>query len=57
MGEIADMIIDGVCCSLCQHLFNELQGYPCVCKECWNILTKEEKENHQLAHEDKQRGE
>ena len=36
MGEIADDMIDGVCCALCGEYFEEAQGYPCACSECWD---------------------
>lgn len=49
MGEIADMIIAGECCELCQHFFKEAQGYPCMCKGCYSDLSKEEKKDHQEA--------
>lgn len=41
MGEIADDIIDGICCALCGCYFTEddetlyEHGYPVVCKDCW----------------------
>lgn len=35
MGEQADMIIEGECCALCGCFFEEEQGYPCVCIDCY----------------------
>ena len=49
MGEIADSMINGECCSLCGQYFADPDskpeqiyehGYPVVCKECWSDLTK-----------------
>ena len=34
MGEIADDLIDGSCCSWCGIYFKGSYGYPVVCKEC-----------------------
>ena len=43
MGQIADDMIDGTCCSLCGQYFidslnnDELytHGYPVACEDCW----------------------
>jgi hypothetical protein len=51
MGEIADDIVEGRCCSLCGQYFQDpddedsihTHGYPVVCKDCWKGLTKDEK--------------
>lgn len=37
MGEIADSIIEGECCALCGQFFEEAQGFPCVCAECYEF--------------------
>lgn len=50
MGQIADDIINGFCCSLCGVYFVEEHGYPVVCKDCWDELSKEEKKMYQLAY-------
>ncbi len=34
MGEIADDMIDGVCCSGCGCYFTDKHGYPVACREC-----------------------
>ncbi|KKK83057.1 hypothetical protein LCGC14_2797180 [marine sediment metagenome] len=34
MGEIADDIIDGLCCAICGVYFEEEHGYPVACSEC-----------------------
>jgi len=43
MGEVAEDMIDGSCCSLCGQYFQDsddkdmiyTHGYPVVCKDCW----------------------
>lgn len=40
MGEIADDMINGRCCTLCGQYFIEddqiyEHGYPVVCADCW----------------------
>jgi len=47
MGEIADDMLDGSCCSLCGQYFEDLKtsneeqsmiythGYPVYCKDCY----------------------
>jgi hypothetical protein len=56
MGQIADDCIDGSCCSLCLRYFEDKQkkmifthGYPVVCKECWDDLSKKHRKMYQLA--------
>lgn len=49
MGQIADDMIDGHCCSLCGLYFVKKHGYPVVCKDCWKELSKKEKKMYQLA--------
>lgn len=51
MGEYADDLIDGACCSLCQCYFEDDHGYPVVCKTCWHGMTKAERKGYQLATE------
>lgn len=36
MGEIADDMIDGQCCSHCMTYFATAHGYPVLCVECFN---------------------
>lgn len=43
MGEIADDMIEGRCCSICGQYFEDPKtgeiyehGYPVCCKECWD---------------------
>jgi hypothetical protein len=33
--SIAQDIIDGVICGECNIPFEEENGYPCLCKDCW----------------------
>jgi len=35
MGEIADDMIDGRCCSWCGVYFEQAHHYPVACKSCW----------------------
>jgi hypothetical protein len=61
MGEIAEDMADGTCCQLCGQYFesgkcNEegipicyTHGFPVVCWDCWDELTKEEKEMYHKA--------
>ena len=58
MGQLADDMVDGTCCSLCGEYFftkyGELytHGYPVVCTECWNSFTESERNNHTLADDE-----
>ena len=53
MGQIANDIIDGYCCSLCGTYFTKEHGYPVICKDCWKSLSKKERKQYQLAaHEE-----
>lgn len=57
MGEIANDMINGVCCSLCGQYFKDPNekntayehGYPVVCGECWEDLDYLDQETHQKA--------
>jgi len=55
MGEIADDIVDGKMCQLCGCFFvdekNSLytHGFPVVCWDCWQELSKEEKQDYARA--------
>jgi hypothetical protein len=49
MGQIANDMINGKCCSICSTFFKEEHGYPVACKDCYNELDEEEKEEYQLA--------
>ena len=35
MGEIADDIVEGLCCSHCGTHFVEAHGYPVLCNDCF----------------------
>ncbi len=35
MGEIADDIVDGTCCSFCGIYFVESHGFPVLCSDCF----------------------
>ena len=60
IGEIAEDIVKGLCCSLCGMYFREgpdedpktplfEHGYPAVCVECWEDLTAKERRLHVRA--------
>ena len=49
MGKIAEMILAGICCELCNVVFVEEHGYPVVCVSCMQDMTEEERKNHQQA--------
>lgn len=53
MGEIAEDMIDGSCCSLCGQYFQHpkadgiyVHDYPVVCWDCWDNLTAKEKKDY-----------
>ena len=50
MGEIADDIINGFCCSHCGIYFEEEHGYPVLCKDCYESETEEERAGIQKAY-------
>jgi NMD protein affecting ribosome stability and mRNA decay len=35
MGDIADDMIEGACCSQCGIYFEEDHGYPVLCEDCF----------------------
>ena len=43
MGEIAEDMIDGACCSECGVYFELEHGYPVLCEECWKPGSKIQK--------------
>ena len=50
MGEIADMMINGELCCLCGvHLDDDGNGYPVVCRSCWDDLKPKDRKNYQIA--------
>jgi len=42
MGEFADDMIDGLCCSWCGIYFEKEHGYPVICNDCAEGRTNEE---------------
>ena len=51
MGEIADDMIEGFCCSLCGVYFEKEHGFPVLCKDCWNDASEEDKKHYSKAFE------
>lgn len=49
MGEIADDLINGACCSHCMQYFLKEHGYPVLCKSCYESETKAERAGLQKA--------
>lgn len=49
MGEIADSMIEGECCSGCNVYFTKTHGYPVLCKDCWEDWTPKERKDFQKA--------
>ena len=49
MGEIADDLINGACCSNCNQYFVSEHGYPVLCKSCWENADKHERQGFQCA--------
>ena len=43
MGEIADDMVNGACCSHCGVYFTEEHGYPVLCHSCYDSETPEER--------------
>lgn len=50
MGQIADDMINGFCCSHCGTYFKEPHGYPVLCKDCYENETEEERAGIQKSH-------
>lgn len=42
MGEIADDMVNGECCSLCGIYFVEGHGYPVLCHTCFEEAGEDE---------------
>jgi len=45
MGEIADDLINGACCSWCSSYFEKEHGYPVVCQDCFNEWVEDDNGN------------
>lgn len=43
MGEIADDMISGLCCTFCGVYFQSEHGYPVLCLNCWKYAMRKEK--------------
>jgi len=51
MGEMADDMIDGACCSLCGVYFEAENGFPVVCCACWKDVGKRAKGDPPITEE------
>lgn len=49
MGEIAEDMIYGACCSHCCVHFKKEHGYPVLCAHCWKQAPPEDRKGHQRA--------
>lgn len=45
MGEIADMMLDGMLCQMCGELIEAETGYPTVCPGCQHACNCDEHGN------------
>jgi hypothetical protein len=43
MGEIADDMVDGSCCTMCTMYFTKSHGYPVLCGECYASMSKQDR--------------
>lgn len=50
MGQIADDMINGLCCSRCGTYFEEEHGSPVLCEYCYENGTEQERAGVQKAH-------
>jgi DNA-directed RNA polymerase subunit RPC12/RpoP len=50
MSENAKDIENGLCCGICGQYFEDAQGYPAVCGDCWKDMTEKEKKGWQKSH-------
>ena len=50
MGQIADDMVNGLCCSHCGIYFEEEHGHPVLCKDCYESEIEEERAGIQKAH-------
>ncbi len=44
MGQIANDMIDGLSCQWCGIYFEEENGFPVLCDDCWNEATPRERQ-------------
>jgi hypothetical protein len=52
MGEVADDMVNGACCSQCGTYFVDEHGFPVLCVGCWRNASPSEKKTHQKATEE-----
>jgi len=56
MGEVADDIVNGACCSECGFYFDQEFGYPTLCESCQSHKSQKgheeqrNREGYQLAN-------
>lgn len=52
MGEIADMMLNGIMCCQCgaalyEDVMDQQIGFPIICDDCYAKLSDQEKENYE----------
>ena len=52
MGEIAEDMATGLCCSHCGVYFEAAHGYPVLCRDCYDDETPKERAGLQRATEE-----
>lgn len=43
MGDVAEDMLNGECCSHCGIYFKEAHGHPVLCRDCYTQETKAER--------------
>lgn len=52
MGEISEMIQDGILCEWCGVYTGGDHGHPVLCQSCYDNASPSEREGHQRAYLD-----
>jgi len=52
MGEIAESMINGECCSWCNVYFQKLHGYQVACESCWEETRAYPDQSDEVIFED-----
>ena len=52
MGEVAEDMVTGCCCSMCGVYFVDAHMCPVLCVSCWKDASDEEKKEYRKAHLD-----
>jgi hypothetical protein len=49
MGDVADDMVSGACCSRCGCYFEKEHGHPVYCLACWGKTPKEGRRGYSVA--------